>query len=820
MPSLEQYEVPWQKTCWSCDPASLTFQCTDELPPLDRFIGQHRAIEAIRFGLEVDKPGYNLFVTGLTGTGKTSVIKAHLQSIVDDPERQGKRKPISDWCYVHNFDDPDRPRVIRLSPGQGRFFRYRLTELLRTLREEIPKIFQSEEYETQRRGLEEAGRQATQQLTAELEQQALAANFAIQFSQGGLSIFPLVDHRPMAPEEYQQLGPEARKAIDDKREELMAQTQDTMAKVREIEKDTADKIKESERVAAGQRISVLLRELMDSCRDIPAMRDSLARLTEYVLDNLNLFKEAEAAPAQPVPMPVQAKGGSLARNPFIPFEINILVDNAGVQTPPIVIEPNPNWGNIFGRIERRALMGAYFSDHTMLKPGSIHRANGGYLVFNAREMLMNPGVWEGLKRVIRNKEISPEDPTQQSGFFITEGLRPEPMPLEMKVIITGDESIYRMLNANDEDFWDLFKVKAEFDYRVDITEENLQAYCGFISRTCTEEELLPFDAIGATRVLEHAARLVSDQTKLSTRFGQIKDLLIEADYWARKEASQRVGAEHVRKAVEQKVYRLNLIEERIREMVAEGTLLLNVAGSVVGQVNGLAVYDLGDFTFGRPIRITAQTFAGRRGVINIEREVALSGHTHDKGVLILSGYLGAKYGQEKPLTLSTSLCFEQSYEVADGDSASSTELYAILSSLSGLPLKQGIAVTGSVNQKGEVQPIGGVNQKVEGMFDACRLFELTSDQGVMIPHQNVKNLVLREDVVAAVKEGRFHIYAVKTIDEGLEILTGYPAGARQDDNYPPGTVNYLVDQRLQELNQSMRGYYGDLVAGVGADSAL
>jgi len=321
-------------------------------------------------------------------------------------------------------------------------------------------------------------------------------------------------------------------------------------------------------------------------------------------------------------------------------------------------------------------------------------------------------------------------------------------------------------------------------------------------------------------VLEHAARLVSDQTKLSTRFGQIKDLLIEADYWARKEASQRVGAEHVRKAVEQKVYRLNLIEERIREMVAEGTLLLNVAGSVVGQVNGLAVYDLGDFTFGRPIRITAQTFAGRRGVINIEREVALSGHTHDKGVLILSGYLGAKYGQEKPLTLSTSLCFEQSYEVADGDSASSTELYAILSSLSGLPLKQGIAVTGSVNQKGEVQPIGGVNQKVEGMFDACRLFELTSDQGVMIPHQNVKNLVLREDVVAAVKEGRFHIYAVKTIDEGLEILTGYPAGARQDDNYPPGTVNYLVDQRLQELNQSMRGYYGDLVAGVGADSAL
>ena len=462
-------------------------------------------------------------------------------------------------------------------------------------------------------------------------------------------------------------------------------------------------------------------------------------------------------------------------------------------------------------------MGTYFSDHAMLKPGSLHLANGGYLVLNARDMLMYPGVWEGLKRVIRNQEVRLEDPAEQAGFFIPQGLRPEPIPLTVKVIVTGDEMLYRLFTTVDyEDFWDLFKAKAEFDSRIDLTPENLEAYCAFICFTCEEEGLLHFDTSGAARVLEFSARLVSDQTKLSSRFGQIKDLLIEADYWARKDSSELVLGKHVNQAVAHKVYRLNLIEERVREMVTEGTLLLNMSGAVVGQVNGLAVYDLGDFSFGRPTRITAQTFAGRNGVINIEREAALSGRTHDKWVLILSGYLGGHHGQERPLTLSASLCFEQSYEGVEGDSASSAELYAILSSLSGLPLQQNIAVTGSVNQKGEAQPIGGVNQKIEGMFDVCRVSGLTGDQGVMIPQQNVRNLMLREDVVEAVKEGKFHLYAVKTIDEGMEVLTDYPAGERQTDgSYPEGTVNYLVDKRLRELNQSMRGYFGELLAGVG-----
>ncbi|MFQ6028339.1 MAG: Lon protease family protein [Dehalococcoidia bacterium] len=816
--NTDKYRISWEETCWSCAQDSLNFQCTDELSPLDHFIGQSRALDSIRFGLEVDKPGYNLFVTGLTGTGKTSAIKAHLQSIVDNMRQEERHQPISDWCYVHNFDDPDRPRAIELPQGMGRSLHRQLAEILTRLQDEIPKLFKSEEYETQLRSLEEEGRQGTQQLMSELEQAAQAENFALQVTPAGVTIFPLQDNQPMSPEAYQQLDAEQKQSIDERRNRLMQLTQETMSRIRDLEKENSDKIKSLERVVADDRVCNIFNALMHAFQDVPDMSEFLTRLIDYVLDNLNLFKETET-PQLPVPAgPFSPFGGPPVptRNPLLPFEINLLVDETDQKSVPIVIESNPNWGNLFGRIERRATLGTYVSDHTMLKPGSVHLANGGYLVLNARDMLMYPGVWEGLKRVIRNREIRLEDPSTEGGFFVPQGMRPEPIPIDLKVIITGDEQLYRLFTTADyEDFWDLFKVKAEFDSRIELNRENLDAYSAFICRTCDEEGLMPFDASGAARVVEYSARLVADQTKLSSRFGQIKDLLIEADYWARKDDSLRVMGTHVNQAVLHKVHRVNLIEDRIQEMISDGSLLLNVTGESVGQVNGLAVYDLGDFSFGRPSRITAQTYAGRNGVINIEREAALSGRTHDKGVLILSGYLGAKFGQDSPLTLSVSLAFEQSYEGVDGDSASSTELYAILSSLSGIPLRQNIAVTGSVNQMGEIQPIGGVNQKVEGMFDVCRAVGLTGDQGVMIPHQNVKNLMLREDVVQAIREGQFHIYSVKTIDEGIAVLTGISAGERQDDgSYPEGSVNQLVDQRLRELNQSMRGYFGQMIDGL------
>ncbi|PKB82471.1 MAG: hypothetical protein BZY88_04380 [SAR202 cluster bacterium Io17-Chloro-G9] len=818
MPAEDDCRVPWHEACWTCDIKSLNFQCTDELTPLDHFIGQDRALDAIRFGLEVDKPGYNLFVTGLTGTGKASAIKAHLQSLVEDLERRERQRPISDWVYVYNFDDPDRPRTLRLPVGIGKAFRSQLSEFPNILKEEIPKVLQSDEYEASRRALEDAGRRDGQELMSQLEQEAHGANFSLQVTPSGISLFPMLEDRPMTPEEYQALAAEQKQAIDETREQLMQSTQAAMPKMRDIEKATGEQIKSLERETARLCVSEVFRHMMETFGDMPTIWEYLVRLIEHVLDNLNIFKEQPSPGMQALPGGGPTAGGAgLALNPFLPFEVNVLVDNSGVEGVPIVIEPNPNWGNLFGRIERRSIMGAYVSDHAMLKSGSIHRANGGYLVLNARDILTYPAVWEGLKRIIRNREIQLEDPAEQAGFSIPQGLRPEPIPLDLKVIATGDEGIYRTLSTLDqEDFGDLFKVKAEFDNQIELTPENVEAYCAFICWTCQEEQLLQFDASGAARVIEYAARQVSDQSKLSARFGQIKDLLIEADYWARKDSSTLVHDTHVLQAKAHKVHRLNLMEERLREMIAEGSLLLEVSGSVVGQVNGLAVYDLGDFSFGRPGRITAQTFAGRDGVINIEREVALSGRTHDKGVLILGGFLGARYGQERPLTLSASMCFEQSYEGIDGDSASSTELYAIISSLSGLPLKQNIAVTGSVNQNGEIQPIGGVNQKVEGMFDVCRIAGLTGDQGVIIPHQNKRNLMLREDVAEAIKEGTFRIYAIKTIDEGLEILTGVPTGQRQaDGSFPKGTVNHMVDQRLSELQQSMRGYYGDLVATSG-----
>ena len=815
MDELDKYRVPWEETCWTCKTEDFNFQCTDELTPLDRFIGQDRALDAIRFGLEVDKPGYNLFVTGLTGTGKTSAIKAHLESIIEDMERQEKSKPPCDWCYAHNFDDPDRPFALSLPAGEGKSLRSRMTYILALLREEMPKVFKSEQFEAERREMEEKGRLTTQEIMGALEQDARSQGFAVQMNQTGVTIFPMVENRAMSPEEYKALEEEQRKSVDEVRNQLMQQTQETMAKVREAEKESWDLIHDHERSAAEHRVADIFRPTVNAYEKVPEVDHYLRHLADNVLDHLNLFKDDEAVPSQTAPpMGSAPPSGSGPGNPFLAFEINLLVDNSDVVTSPIVVEPNPNWGNLFGRIERRATMGTYFSDHSMLKPGSIHQANGGYLVLNARDVLTYPPVWEGLKRVIRNREIRLEDPAEQNGFFVPQGLRPEPIPLDIKVIITGDESTYRLLTTVDnEDFWDLFKVKAEFDNKVDITPDNIDAYCAFICRTCEDEGLRAFDANGAARVIEFAARMVSDQKKLSTRFGQIKDLLIESDYWAGQASCELVLGEHVEQAVNNKIHRLNIVEERAQEMVENGSVLLDFTGSVVGQVNGLAVYDLGDFSFGRPSRITAQTFAGREGVINIEREASLSGSTHDKGVLILSGYLGAKFGQERPLTLSSSLCFEQSYDGVDGDSASSTELYAIMSSLSGLPLKQNLSVTGSVNQMGEIQPIGGVNQKVEGMFDVCRIAGLTGDQGVMVPHQNLRNLMLRADVVAAIKEGKFHIYSVRTIDEGLEILTGVTAGERgPHGEFPEGTVNGLVEKRLRELHQSMRGYYEGLLS--------
>jgi lon-related putative ATP-dependent protease len=796
----EKYSVPVEKLRWICPEDILKFTCTADIQPLRDFIGQDRAIDAINFGLSLERAGYNLFLTGLTGTGKAATVKARLKRFIDEKEAEGIKYQPYDWCYVYNFSEPDQPRILRLPQGLGKAFHNHMETLLRRLKEEIPKTFGSEQYNKRKQDIMEEHQRRYQEAMDELESGARTKSLMVQLSPTGAVVVPLVEGKPLSREDFLSLPEHERDAIEAKRLEMMRKVEETYAKFRELEKEIGEKMKEIDLKAGEFAISHPFEEMFITYREYPETLKFLEEAKKYTLSKLDLFQQ--------VSPDLQAPGFPVVQgDPFIAYKVNVFVDNSSTVGPPIIFEPNPNWFNIFGKIERKAFMGTYVSDHTMIKSGAVQLANGGYLLLNIRDVLLNAGVWEGLKRVIKTKEIRVEDPWEHVGFIAPQGMKTQPMPVDFKIIVMGDDSIYQLLTMYDEDFWEMFKVKADFDSQMDRTDDNVRAYACFISLCCNDEQLLPFDRSGVAKLIEYAARSAGDQEKLSARFGPVKDLIIESDHWARGSQSQMIKGEHVEKAIREKIHRLDLIAERMRQMISEGTIMVDVDGAVVGQVNGLSVYDLGIFSFGRPNRITAKTFLGRRGVINIERESQLSGRIHDKGVLILSGYLGWKYAQDKPLSLSASICFEQSYSGVEGDSASSTELYAILSSLSELPISQSIAVTGSVNQKGEVQPIGGVNHKIEGFFDVCKEKGLTGEQGVMIPHLNMRHLMLREDVVQAIKEGKFSIYAVKTIDEGIEILTGVPAGERHaDSTYPEGTVNHLVDKRLRDYAKKLKGY--------------
>ena len=804
----EKYEVAVNKLRWQCDPKLFQFECTKDLSPLREFIGQERAIRAVEFGLNMKNAGYNIYVAGLTGTGKTSVVKTYIERLIRERKSRGETFQPDDWCYLYNFQEPDRPQIVSLPQGKGKGFQSQLTELLARVKDELSKSFSSEEYQTQKKKMVEEGRVKQQKVFETISQEARKQGFTLQMTPVGPALIPLVDNRPMEESEYLALEETTRTELETKRADLRKKLQAGFEKASRVEQQTVERLKKADKDIGEFTVSRLFAPLFDECSDLPKVGQYLTDLKTYTLDNLELFKGTEE-PVHPVfGVPVsQVVGG---RNPFLPFQINVFVDNSTAKGPPVVIEPNPNFGNMFGKIERRFLFGGYLSDHTMLKPGALSLANGGYLLLSAQDVLTNPGVWPALKRAIKNKEIRIEDPFEQFGLIAPQGMRPEPIPITVKIILIGDALVYQLLSMHDEDFWEIFKVKADFNFEIEKTEQNMLDYAAFIAGCCEECEARPFDPSGVAKTIEYSARIVADQEKLSSRFAQIKELIEEANYWASKDNARFISASHVQKAIDEKLFRHNLIEERIQDMINRGTIMIDAEGTVVGQVNGLSIYALGDITFGKPSRITAKTFMGRGGVINIERESQLSGRIHDKGVMILSGYLGWKYAQDKPLSLSASLCFEQSYEGVEGDSASSAELYAILSSLSKMPVKQNIAVTGSVNQKGEIQPIGGVNHKIEGFFQVCQAKGLTGDQGVLIPYQNLRNLMLREEVVEAVRSGQFHIYTAKTIDEGIEVLTGIPAGEKQEDGtYPEGTINFLVDKQLKEMAERLKGFYAE-----------
>jgi lon-related putative ATP-dependent protease len=800
-----RFELPAEKLTWRCDLSFLPFACTAEMTPLEDFIGQERAMRAIEFGLGVNKPGFNIFVTGLTGTGKTSIIKAFLKKITSQQMTPSadSAKP-EDWCYVYNFIDADRPQALKIRRGWGKALKADMEQLIHNLQREAKKMFESDEYAHQRQEMVEQIQKKQQGMMDALMEEASRSGFTLRMTPSGIVLLPTKDGKPMQESEYLALAPAEKKLLEENRGEIEKKVEDTLREGKKLERAIAEKLEEAETQAADYLVRVPLAELKEKYRDYAKVVAYLDGVRDHILKNLGRFKGADGVPAAAM-MGSAMQSGEAPGDPFLPYRVNVFVDNSDVQGPPIIVETNPTYHNVIGVIEKKPMLGGYVTDFTMIKAGSISRANGGYLVLYDRDVLANAGVWEALQRVIKNRELRIEEPGTFFGFVPPQGLRPEPIPTDTKVIMIGDPYLYRTLASADPDFRETFKVKADFNFEVDRTQENITAFACFISDYCNRDGLRHFDSEAVARVIERGARQVEDQNKLSTRFSDMVDLLIESNYWAEKDKAELVSGKHVERAIVEKIFRLNLIEKRLQELIHEGTILVDVDGAAVGQVNGLAVYQMGDFSFGKPSRITAKTFMGRGGITNIERESKLSGKSHDKGVLILGGYLGGKYAQQTSLSLSSTICFEQSYDGVDGDSASSTELYAILSSLSEIPIKQGIAVTGSVNQNGEVQAIGGVNEKIEGHYDVCRLKGLTDQQGVMIPRSNMRHLMLRSDVVEAVKTGKFHIYAVGTIDEGIEVLTGVAAGERDSaGKYPDGSVNDRVQKKLRQFTEQQK----------------
>ncbi|HEX2768910.1 MAG TPA: ATP-binding protein, partial [Geobacteraceae bacterium] len=697
-----------------------------------------------------------------------------------------------------------KPTSLALPAGKGSELAADMKELLDAVRSVIPKALDSKEYETNKTAIVEEYQAQNGALFSKLEKESEDKGFALQRTVSGLVVVPQKEGRNFTQEEYDALKDEEKHKLDEAGKELTEKLNDVMRQVRENEKTTKDMLSTLDRNLGLAAVGHHIDPLKEKYADFPKVTEYLEAVQEDILLNLEDFKDHSTQQPSPIPgMRLPHQEPSFER-----YAVNILVDNKDTEGAPVIFEPNPTYSNLFGRIEHVMQMGGMATTNfTLVKPGALHRANGGYLIVDAREVLINPFSWDSLKRCIKNCEIKIEDVLEQYRFMSVASLKPEPVPLQAKIIMIGAPWIYYLLFHMEPDYRKLFKVKADFDSRVTRTPEIMKEYALFVATHCKNEKLLPFDRSGVAALLEFSSRIVEDQAKLSSQFMEISDLIREASYWADKEKSPIVTRQFVTRAIEEEIYRNNRIEERIQEMIDEGTIMVDTEGQEVGQINGLSVISLGDYMFGRPSRVTVRVYTGRGGMVNIEREVKLSGPIHDKGVLILTGYLGGRYAHDKPLSFSASICFEQSYEGVEGDSASSTELYAILSALSGVPLKQGIAVTGSVNQLGKVQPIGGVNYKIEGFYAVCKAKGLTGEQGVLIPATNVRHLMLKEEVVDAVRAGRFHIWSVTTIDQGIEVLSGIPAGERgADGSYPEGTINFLVDKRLAEFGESMKKF--------------
>jgi len=790
---LEKYAIKAENLRHVCDPGQFDFQDTSELQPLASVIGQERAVQAIDFGLNMKSAGYNIFVTGPVGTGKQTIVG-------DIVSKHAQKQPRpDDWCLVNNFQDEYRPIAIAVPAGRATEFSKGMSKLVSDLRTALPKIFSDKEFLDRQARLQEKYARTQETLFEELEAKATESNLRINRTKMGYQTLALRNNQPITKEDFAALSEPEQAQIKEAIRLFQSVIEETELSTSQVtqqhQSDMEQLMREAALFVIRRRLNVV-RKAFEGC---PAILSFLDQVQEDMLENIHFF-----LPTKDENVAAGENGHQFSAFNFKRYIVNVIADRKTLKGAPVILEPNPTYQNVFGHIEKRAYLGGVKTDFTMVQGGALLRANGGYLIMEVESLMMNPLVWEALKRALQTKLLCIEDIASEMGYGVT-SLRPEPIALDVKVILIGSYAIFETLQNHDSKFDKIFKVRADFDFETDLTPETVKLYARFIARACREENLLPFTSGGVAAMVEYGERFAADQNKLSLRFGPIVGILKEADYWARKKNKETITGKHVQYAIQKRRFRYNLYEEKMRESFENQSVLLDVEGVSVGQVNALAVYQMGDIAFGRPSRITAETFMGKPGIVNIEREADLSGRTHDKGVMILSGYLGRTFAQHAPIGISISLTFEQSYGPVDGDSASSTELYVILSSLADLPIQQGVAVTGSVNQKGEIQAIGGVNQKIEGYFDVCRQKGLTGSQGVMIPKANLTNLMLKNEVVDAVRKREFHIYQVANVTEGIQILTGILAGIPDEMGfYPSDTVYGRIQNKLKTFLERER----------------
>jgi lon-related putative ATP-dependent protease len=787
-----------------CDLEQFGFQTTEELEDPSEIIGQPRAVEAMKFGIGISQDGYNIFALGPLGTGKRDFIRQFFERRAQDDSVP------SDWCYVNNFEESHKPRAIRLPPGKGSDFRDSMEQLVEELGGALSAAFESEEYQTRRQVIAEEFQERQSEALEDLQQRIQEEGLALIRTPAGFVFAPARDGNVLSPEEMQDLSQEEQRRLQEKVEQYQEELQKILRQVPGWQHERRERINALDREMADLAVGGLIDELREAYSEFPPVVEHLDAMQQDVVENA---RELFAPEEQQGGNPFQALTGGGGRRPrggspvLRRYQVNLLVDHGETEGAPVIYEDNPTYQNLVGRVEHMAQMGALLTDFNLIKAGTLHQANGGYLILDARKVLTQPYAWEGLKRALQSGKVRIESVGQMLSLISTISLEPEAIPLNVRVALFGDQMLYYLLWQLDPEFRELFKVAADFASEMDRSEESQRLYARLIATLARREKLRPLDRTAVGRVIEHSARTVGDSEKLSTRVRDVADLLCEANYWAGQAEKETMTAADVQRAIDAQIYRSDRLRERTQEGILRGTVLIDTEGEVVGQINGLSVLSLGNFWFGRPTRITAQIRLGRGQVVDIEREVELGGPIHSKGVLILAGFLGARYAQEHPLALSASLVFEQSYGGIEGDSASSAELYALLSAISKVPIKQSLAVTGSVNQRGQVQAIGGVNVKIEGFFDVCQARGLTGEQGVLIPASNVKHLMLRQDVIDAVEEGRFNVYPVETIDQGIEILTGVAAGERDaDGNYPEDSINYRVEAQLSEMAERRKAF--------------